>query len=458
MNAWIDIVGNYELNLTAEDINPSQEIRVFFSGNEETPRRTSLVVSKGGFKIVCQTSRGERVWKERRCALQLPWRIRILKKGNFFRLWVNDRTEWIRGALGEWEGFYDPFENRVGVEIPKGAVISSFTVTPLPWLQQVTEPVIKRGPEGSFYEMQVIPGAIIKYNGLYYMYCVTAMKGDQEGASRRSIGVAISEDLRNWGMHPEPVIRPSDLPPCDNLYVNGAVVAPEGKVAIMFSAQRFPEWLGFMLATAEEPLGPFKLHPKNPVFKHPYPAHEFDLIRVDHPEYRYMLFYAGFTPDPPTGPPGDRGYLIYSDDLVNWWEDPRNPVFGPETLDNWDAVHVRPRSLCRIGETWYLWYEGCNRWSPPGSEHHGWWDTVGLARSKDLVNWEYYPRNPALPALGISGEQFDSSWVGWPRMLIKGDTCYVFYTGNGQVGLRTIKVEQLTNWESEGGTTIDLLR
>ena len=142
---------------------------------------------------------------------------------------------------------------------------------------------------------------------------------------------------------------------------------------------------------------------------------------------------------------------------MNWHADERNPVFAPETLDNWDAVHVRPRSLSRIGEMWYLWYEGCNTWHPDENvSHHGWWDTVGLARSKDLINWEYYPRNPALPGLGIDADRFDCNWVGWPRMYVKGNIGYVFYTGNAQVGLRTIPIDSLTDWETEGGETIKL--
>ena len=45
--------------------------------------------------------------------------------------------------------------------------------------------------------------------------------------------------------------------PHDNIYPGGAVLTPEGKVAIMYAAQKFPDWTGFGLATADQPLGPF---------------------------------------------------------------------------------------------------------------------------------------------------------------------------------------------------------
>jgi hypothetical protein len=141
---------------------------------------------------------------------------------------------------------------------------------------------------------------------------------------------------------------------------------------------------------------------------------------------------------------------------VHWAADPRNPIFSPSTLDNWDAVHIRPRSLNLIGDTYYLWYEGTNTWASPNPSYVAWWDQVGLARSKDLVSWEYYPRNPNLTGMGISASQWDKNWVGWPRMIVEGDTGYVFYTGDGETGMRTIALAELTNWESEGGLVTGL--
>jgi hypothetical protein len=242
--------------------------------------------------------------------------------------------------------------------------------------------------------------------------------------------------------------------PGDNIYPNAALVLPDGKIALMFSVQKFPEWLGFFLATADSPLGPFQFYENNPVYKHFSHAHEFDVVEINHPDYKYLMMYSGFTPNPPSGPPGDRGYALFSNDLIHWVEHPQNPVFNPQTLTGWDCTHIRPRGLNKIGDTWYLWYEGCVHWQPP-KEHHGWWDTVGLARSQDLLHWEYYPRNPALPALGISKEQFDNNWVGWPRMVIRDGLGYIFYSGPG---LRTIKIKKLIDWEGEGGIVIDLLK
>jgi hypothetical protein len=68
--------------------------------------------------------------------------------------------------------------------------------------------------------------------------------------------------------------------------------------------------------------------------------------------------------------------------------------------------------------------------------------------------------------MGIGADRYDNVWIGWPRMLVKDDVGYVYYTGGeqigsrtvAQIGLRTIPIRDLTDWQSEGGETIQLLR
>ena len=455
------ILGNYEINLKIQSSISSCYHKVLFSANQDLSRFAYIEVQENKFIIARQIDKQISIWKEYSFDGNFPWTIKIIRKGNYFRFWVNQATGAIRGPLGEWENYHEPWESFIGLEVPETTSIQYFNVTTLPWLEAHNQPVIRHGPNDGFYEQQAIPGAILQFEDKYFMYFMAGMKGKQEGSSRRSVGVAVSQDLINWEVHPEPIIKLGDANyPHDNIYPGGAVLTPEGKVAIMYAAQKFPDWTGFGLATADQPLGPFDHYENNPVYKHVSHAHEFDLVSIDAANHRYLLFFAGFTPDPARGPSGDRGYLLYSSDLINWEPDKHNPVVHPETLNNWDAVHIRPRSLNRIDDTWYLWYEGCNHWTPPGYSGSYWWDTVGLARSDDLVEWDYYPRNPALPGLGTEG-QFDQNWVGWPRMVIKDKIGYIFYTASGNIppsiGLRRIPIQQLTNWQSEGGETIDLI-
>ena len=149
------VTGNYEMNLVLTGELTTEPVEVFFSGSTTLGKRTCLAITTDGFKIVRETGTDTRVWKVYNNIGKPPWNVRILKKGNFFRFWVNDTTGWIRSPLGEWEDIYEPVDNSLSVETPSGIQLQSCTVTTLPWLQEITTPVISRGPKGSFYEKQV---------------------------------------------------------------------------------------------------------------------------------------------------------------------------------------------------------------------------------------------------------------------------------------------------------------
>merc|ERR1712007_36790 len=108
-----------------------------------------------------------------------------------------------------------------------------------------------------------------------------------------------------------------------------------------------------------------------------------------------------------------------SDDLALWRFHPEpvlkhrtDPGFpNPAANAFWDGGHVRPRSLNLIGDTWYVLYEGAN--TEPNGEHlvGCWDDSIGLARSTDLLNWKMdFPLELAIPQQ--PGDGFDSLWTG----------------------------------------------
>jgi predicted GH43/DUF377 family glycosyl hydrolase len=167
--------------------------------------------------------------------------------------------------------------------------------------------------------------------------------------------------------------------------------------------------------------------------------HEFDLV---HDRGRYILFYAGFDGS------GDRGGIATSTDLIHW-DRSAKPCFGPQAAAWWDSRHVRPRSLTRVDDTWYLFYEGCNCYVGMDNGKDVWTDTIGLARSKNLEDWEYHPRNPVI-SQATSAAAMDSRWTGWPRMVIRDGLCYVFHSvrdhSTFRTALRTLTLDQLVNW------------
>ncbi|GHU61945.1 hypothetical protein FACS1894123_02100 [Bacteroidia bacterium] len=475
------VAGDYELTLTA-----NSGTKIYFSGTAESQRQAYLNIEDSGIQLVLKEKDQNTLLKSKQEHISFPCAVRILKNGNSFRFWVGNTTEWIRGPLGEWKDeiwsyistnfqgtpdehekwkeetlkpCLEPYINEVYAENRQAVSTQSFIIKKREWLKQAAKTVLPHGEDGSFYEQQIIPGAILEYQGKYYMYFMAGMKGNEEGSSQRTIGLAVSTNLDDWIVYPQPVLT-NEVAKYNNIYINGAAVTPDNKIAIMYSVQDFPHWRGFMLATADKPEGPFSLSNDNPVYRHPNAAHEFDLVdmekepvKYEGTSYRYLFFYAGYNPTNDKMKAGDKGYLLYSNDLIHWTERNDNPVFLPETKDNWDVAHVRPRSLTKIGEYWYLWYEGVNSWSPPRKAGALYCDVIGLARSKDLTHWEYHPRNPVFSGAGQDADICGYNWVGWPRMVIKDKKGYVFFCGTLEnriaTSYRTIDIEKLTDWESD---------
>ncbi len=427
-----------------------------------------LRLSPDGVHMVLQTPAGEQELKH---DPHVPeGKVVFLRRGNYARALYDGQESWLEGGTGEWLGHYMAAEVTLVINDELDE-LTSCVYAPLTWLKAPDAPVVPAGPDGSFYEQQIIAGAVIEHEGTWYMYGMCGIRGDEEGSAKRVIGVATSQDLINWTVLPKPLIDHGVLGvEGENLYPNACIKTDDGKFMLFFSAQAFPRWIGVYAMVSDSPLGPFVPCEGNPVVP-PIPGraqHEFDLVECNLPQGRYLIYLTTYTPAAEGQRAGDRGLLYFSDDLLHWRMDTEIGLFGPETKDGWDAAHVRTRGLNRIGDTWYLWYEGVNYWKTPKNLYdpnaafvnHAWWDVFGLARSRDLKNWEYYPLNPCVVPQGRSADRYDNRWVGWPRMIVKDGKGYIFHSCSGDkvhVGLRIIDIDQLTDWESDLGPSEKLI-
>ena len=175
------ILGNYEINLKIQSSISSCYHKVLFSANQDLSRFAYIEVQENKFIIARQIDKQISIWKESSFDGNFPWTIKIIRKGNYFRFWVNQATGAIRGPLGEWENYHEPWESFIGLEVPETTSIQYFNVTTLPWLEAHNQPVIRHGPNDGFYEQQAIPGAILQFEDKYFMYF---MAGNEREAGR----------------------------------------------------------------------------------------------------------------------------------------------------------------------------------------------------------------------------------------------------------------------------------
>ena len=295
---------------------------------------------------------------------------------------------------------------------------------------------------------------------------VKARKQESGGLVR--IGVAKSLDLIDWelGNNGEFLLEGSaDEWDEASIMANGAVIAPDGKIALSYMgwSRALGKWSGVGLAFAEHPEGPFTRY-GDPVLPtgdstqfDGIHIHEHHLTKFDD---QYVCIYTGFNFPAYAG---DRIGIAYSDD---WTKESQNPVMEPSEAENksagkmWDHDHIRGRELKKIGDYYYLLYEGAMGETDRADMPTHYWDSIGLARAKSLSGpWERHPLNPIIPQQ--TGGRFDSIWTGWPRTVIKENQVYIYHSAGGNrfaenphrasVGLRIVPLSQYTSWSGKFG-------
>ena len=96
----------------------------------------------------------------------------------------------------------------------------------------------------------------------------------------------------------------------------------------------------------------------------------------------------------------------------------------------WDDERASFSGVFKDGNTWYMVYEG----SPGGFDPAA----IGLATSRDGINWTKDPGNPILET---SGAGFMSHEIGTPSLFKKDGAWYLFYHGfdldDCQIGVAT---------------------
>ena len=111
----------------------------------------------------------------------------------------------------------------------------------------------------------------------------------------------------------------------------------------------------------------------------------------------------------------------------SWTRYSGNPVLDKGEMGTWDAGGVAAKSLVKVDNTFYLYYQGDN-----GSGMIG----IGVATSKDLIHWDKSPHNPIL----TRGSSWESAWVGMPCVIYDGRWKMLYEGCDGthsQIGMAT---------------------
>jgi predicted GH43/DUF377 family glycosyl hydrolase len=154
------------------------------------------------------------------------------------------------------------------------------------------------------------------------------------------------------------------------------------------------------------------------------PAVWYDSLR-----HKYGMVYTGYGSTDSTR----RGYrfvtgprigLAWSDDLLHWEKDPRNPILSGSGVEGTpDASGVSGPFLWTERGRYYLFYFGV---TDAGYEKGT--KTLNVATSTDLRAWKRHDGNPLVTPSG-KGWRRDAIWH--PNIVRSGRTYYLFFNASG---------------------------
>ena len=116
--------------------------------------------------------------------------------------------------------------------------------------------------------------------------------------------------------------------------------------------------------------------------------------------------------------------LAWSDDLINWTKDKRNPIFeGSNILVSSGYKGTSGPFVWYEDKTYYLFYFGVTDVGYEKGEK-----TLNIATSNDLVSWTQYKNNPVIAPFG-NGFRRDAIWH--PNIVKNENQYFLFFNASG---------------------------
>jgi len=288
------------------------------------------------------------------------------------------------------------------------------------------DPFIPRTP-GTFHSILVANPAVTEFKGkTYFIFRGQTESGhDQIGMwttpSRKADGI-------NWrAHHPVPIIPISTDPDApDNQHIlDPGAVAIGDSLFVYYSAKAARPEPNYSICLANSTNGiDFKKHASNPI-----------LDRAIAPEvvYHNGLFYLFY-------------HLLNANDYwevfvatsksgIDYDTSRRQKVFSPSHKSGaFDSYSIATVRIFKEDDYFYMTYAAC-------TQYLDYPESVGLARSKDLIHWERYPHNPIFER-GQAGT-WDEGALWFPTMRKMKGKYVMWYEGAGSgMGLKTAEARE----------------
>ena len=252
--------------------------------------------------------------------------------------------------------------------------------------------------------------------------------------------------------NPKPILEPKGFP---FIYYSGnwegrwvyhpKIIEKAGKFYMFYSGKSGLNFLGNVKINMRQDIGlaisndlsRWERYKEDPIFYPSSNKKDWDSGLVCHSYIlkeagKYYMFYDGSS----IGNWKESIGIAKSNDLINWERIDKNPVLESGSFW-WDSIHVSRCCVIKKEDgNFYMLYAG----------NDGICERIGAARSKDLINWDKFIREPVID-LGPKGS-WDDTYVSDPKILKVKNYYLMTYTGyqgdRGCTGLAYSK--DLINW------------
>lgn len=298
------------------------------------------------------------------------------------------------------------------------AAVSSASLVAAPpaggWRKSSRNPILSLGEPGQFDHHNILSPAIARRGDQHYLFYSGGPVGPRtgDGYVRYQLGLALSADGQQFKKLGRPLLP---LGQRDNFHVTpallrdpgGELLTPEGRWYMVYCGNRADDvelatsddglhWRKdprspiyraayapnlvqagdqlrmyyvhkppggrpweIHLATADDWTG-FRPHPANPMLTLSQPWESSNLFYpyVLREGDAWILFYAAYWKNPPSGKQSTAIGMARSDDGLHWTKHPANPVLTPSPDSPYDSQYTSSQSVLRVGDEYRMYYAG----------------------------------------------------------------------------------------------------
>lgn len=261
---------------------------------------------------------------------------------------------------------------------------------------------------------------VVHFNGKYLMYFSIPPHKDRP-SDGWNIGIAESNDLMHWQKVGE--INPKEEYEKKGLCAPGALVR-DGKVHLFYQIYGNGRKDAICHAVSSDGIH-FERNATNPIFR---PTGEWNCGRAIDAEViffkdKYFLYFASRDPEYKKQILGVATASKHTNfNREDWTLAADSSILYP--ILPWEGECIEGASVIQRGEILYMFYAGA---------YNNWPQQVGVATSKDGIQWTRMSDTPFLPN-GKPGE-WNSSESGHPHIFTAKDgRTFLFYQGNNDKG------------------------